>query len=82
MAQDTDIQQLIRGLIEEEEDLRDRLSEGDASVEDEQRRLRSIEVELDRCWDLLRQRRAKRELAQNPEDADLRDASVVENYGA
>jgi hypothetical protein len=37
-------------------------------------------VELDRCWDLLRQRRAKREFDQNPDDAEARDAGTVENY--
>lgn len=43
-------------------------------------RLKKINVELDEAWDLLRQRRAKREFGQNPDDADLRPARIVENY--
>ena len=43
-------------------------------------RLRAIEVELDRCWDLLRQRRARREFHQNPDEASVRDAGTVEGY--
>jgi hypothetical protein len=40
----------------------------------------SLEVELDQCWDLLRQRRARREFGQDPNDARVRPASVVERY--
>ena len=43
-------------------------------------RLATINVELDRCWDLLRQRRALREFGRNPDEADVRPARVVENY--
>jgi hypothetical protein len=43
-------------------------------------RLAAINVELDRCWDLLRQRRALREFGRNPDEADVRPAGVVENY--
>lgn len=43
-------------------------------------RLTAINVELDRCWDLLRQRRALREYGRNPDDADVRSANIVENY--
>ena len=39
-----------------------------------------VEVELDRCWDLLRQRRARREFRQNPDDASVRDEGTVEGY--
>jgi hypothetical protein len=46
----------------------------------EKARLNAINVELDRCWDLLRQRRALREFGRNPDDAQARPASVVENY--
>jgi hypothetical protein len=42
--------------------------------------LKTLQVELDRCWDLLRQRRALREFGDNPDDARLRPADVVENY--
>ena len=80
MADDIDIQQHIKGLIDEEHGLRTKLGAGEISVEEENQRLRSIEVELDQCWDLLRQRRAKREYGQNPDDAHVRDADVVEHY--
>ncbi len=43
-------------------------------------RLADVRVELDRCWDLLRQRRALRDAGGDPDDAEVRDADVVENY--
>ena len=43
-------------------------------------RLSSIEVELDQCWDLLRQRRAKREFGDDPNQAHVRPKDIVENY--
>jgi hypothetical protein len=46
----------------------------------ERDRLTKINVELDRCWDLLRQRRALREYGRNPDEAEVRPAKVVENY--
>jgi len=46
----------------------------------ERERLATINVELDRCWDLLRQRRALREFGRNPDEADVRPAGIVENY--
>jgi len=50
-------------------------------ITDEQRqRLAALNVELDRCWDLLRQRRALREYGRDPDEAEVRPASVVENY--
>ena len=47
---------------------------------DEHARLRRVEVELDQCWDLLRQRRAARDAGLDPEAADVRRSEVVENY--
>jgi hypothetical protein len=46
----------------------------------EKQRLAAINVELDRYWDLLRQRRALREFGKNPDDAEVRPAKIVENY--
>jgi Protein of unknown function (DUF2630) len=46
----------------------------------EKARLNEIDVELDRCWDLLRQRRGLREFGRNPDEAEVRPAKVVENY--
>ena len=51
------------------------------SVSDEEKaKLDQINVELDRCWDLLRQRRALREFGRNPDEAEVRPAKIVENY--
>jgi hypothetical protein len=80
MADDIDIQARIKGLIEEEHGLRSQLGAGEISVEEENQRLRTIEVELDQCWDLLRQRRARREFGEDPGAAQVRDAKVVESY--
>jgi predicted nuclease with TOPRIM domain len=80
MADDIDIQHHIKGLIDEEHGLRSRLGAGEISVEEENQRLRSIEVELDQCWDLLRQRRAKREFGDDPAGAEVRDPKIVESY--
>ncbi|HZP87974.1 MAG TPA: DUF2630 family protein [Burkholderiales bacterium] len=48
--------------------------------EDERKRLRQIEIELDQCWDLLRQRRAKREFGDDPAEAQVRPPEIVEKY--
>ena len=47
---------------------------------EEHARLRDVEVELDQCWDLLRQRQAKQEFGQDPDTAQVRDARTVEGY--
>jgi hypothetical protein len=73
----------IERLVAEEHDLRSREQADSADVdalEDEKERLRAVEVELDRCWDLLRQRRALREAGADPEGATERDADTVERY--
>ena len=75
-----DLQRRIKALMEEEHALRDAVSDRSITPEEEQRRLRTIEVELDQCWDLLRQRRAKREFGEDPSAAEVRDARIVENY--
>lgn len=46
----------------------------------ERKRLDTIEVELDQCWDLLRQRRARRSAGQNPDETAVRSEEVVEHY--
>ena len=51
-----------------------------ALAPEEEERLRTIEVALDQCWDLLRQRRARRHAGQDPDEAKPRPAPVVENY--
>jgi hypothetical protein len=66
---DESIAAQIDRLVSEEKDLRRREQqdrENEESLEADQERLRAVEVELDRCWDLLRQRRAKEEFGQDP----------------
>jgi Protein of unknown function (DUF2630) len=73
----------IERLVAEEQDLRSSEQSDSADVhalEDEKERLRSVEVELDRCWDLLRRRRALREAGADPDQATARDADTVERY--
>jgi hypothetical protein len=77
---DEDLQDRIKRLIEQEHDLRRRLGAGEISTEVEHSDLARIEVELDQCWDLLRQRRARREFGQDVDTAAVRDPSVVEGY--
>jgi hypothetical protein len=50
------------------------------SLESDRERLDAVKVELDRCWDLLRQRRALRDAGSDPDDAQVRDANTVERY--
>lgn len=66
-------------LVAEEHELRQRESAGQASEADRQR-LEEIRISLDRCWDLLRQRRARREAGQDPDTAATRPPEVVERY--
>ena len=80
MAEDLPIQSHIKSLIDEEHRLRTALQDGSITVDEEQQRLGRIEVELDQCWDLLRQRRAKREFGENPDDAQARSSDTVEGY--
>jgi 5,10-methylenetetrahydrofolate reductase len=77
---DTEILARISGLIETEHELRSQLAAGTLSSEQERERLRSAEEALDQCWDLLRQRRARREFGENPDDAAVRPATEVEGY--
>ncbi len=77
---DPEIQHRIKSLIDEEHQLRASLSAGAISAGEEQQRLATLEVELDQCWDLLRQRRARREAGQDPADSAVRPAGTVENY--
>lgn len=71
---DKEIASRISGLIEEEHQLER------AGHEPDHERLRAIDVELDTCWDLLRQRRARRSAGENPDDAAARPGNVVEGY--
>jgi hypothetical protein len=73
----------IERLVAEEHDLRNReqanADHTDALAVDSDR-LEAVQVELDRCWDLLRQRRALRDAGDDPDAAQVRDADTVERY--
>ena len=80
---DETIADRIERLVAEEHQLRHREEEDSHNadrLEDDQDRLRAVEIELDRCWDLLRQRRALRDAGANPDEAHVRDANTVERY--
>ena len=80
---DESIANRIERLVAEEHELRTRELVDREDVEEltvDRDRLSSIEVELDRCWDLLRQRRALRSAGGDPDSASVRDAGTVEGY--
>ena len=68
------------GKLVEEEHALERAHAGAAPSEEDIANLRGIEVALDQCWDLLRQRRARREAGQDPDDAQVRPERIVEGY--
>ena len=76
---DADVQEHIEQLVAEEHRLLGRGGEQGLNRKDH-KRLADIRVELDRYWDLLRQRRAREEFGEDPDDASLRDARTVEGY--
>ncbi len=80
MDADADVLARIKALVEEEHDLRGRRERDEIAADSEVRRLRAVEVELDRCWDLLRQRRALRESGQDSNAAQARPGDQVEGY--
>jgi hypothetical protein len=80
---DESIAARIESLVAEEQGLRRREqvdSKDTQQLEADQERLRAVEIELDRCWDLLRQRRAREEFGQDPDEAQVRDGGTVERY--
>ena len=70
----------VQALVDREHDLRQRVQGGELDPEEEQAQLRSVEEALDQCWDLLRQRRARRDAGQSPDEAVVRPVSEVEGY--
>jgi hypothetical protein len=80
---DESIAARIERLVAEEQDLR-RREQADSpdpdALEADKERLRDVQVELDRCWDLLRQRRGREEFGLDPDEASARGADTVENY--
>jgi Protein of unknown function (DUF2630) len=77
---DTRISEHIEQLVAEEHHLYEAHSEGEGLAPAEHERLERIRVELDRYWDLLRQRRARENAGLDPDDATPRDERMVEGY--
>jgi hypothetical protein len=77
---DHDIIGRIDSLVDEEHKLHQRSTEGSPLSDEDRGRLEHLQVQLDQCWDLLRQRRALRESGQNPDAASARPPDVVERY--
>ena len=80
MTTDETVLSRITKLVDEEHDLRSRREQGEIGRAEEEQRLEHLEVELDRCWDLLRQRRALRDSGQDPSEAAARPGEQVEGY--
>ena len=76
---DQDLISRIHELVEEEHHLEGSAA-GHGLTSDEATRLRDVEVQLDQCWDLLRQRRARRSAGLDPDTAHARDPNIVERY--
>ena len=78
---DSEILRRINAMIEAEHELRQKHAAEapgpDAEISGE---LRALEESLDQCWDMLRQRRARREFGQDPEESQARPTSQVEGY--
>lgn len=77
--EDTSILHNIDSLVKEEHTLMNQAENGELTDE-QHARLKEIQVHLDQCWDLLRQRRARREFGLNPEEAKERPVDTVEHY--
>lgn len=75
-SEDQPVLNHIQRLVEEEH----RLHELRAHPKADRKRLAQVQVELDQCWDLLRQRRALRAAGLDPDDAEVRPPKIVENY--
>lgn len=78
--EDEDVIKRIDALVDEEHQLHQQAALGEPLPESARERLKELEVGLDQCWDLLRQRRARRRAGEAPEAAEVRDPDVVEHY--
>ena len=76
---DRKVTDTINALAREEHELFERESQG-AATEADRQRLERIQGTLDQCWDLLRQRRARREFGLDPEEARVRDPKTIKGY--
>jgi hypothetical protein len=78
--EDRQVLDRINELVSEEHTLLAAHSSGGAMSKENRARMRRLEVTLDQCWDLLRQRRARRHAGQEPDEAEVRPPEVVERY--
>jgi len=79
LMDDTVILKQITELVNEEHELMNQ-AEGVGLNNEQEARMKALEVSLDQCWDLLRQRRARRQAGLNPDEAQVRDPNIVEHY--
>jgi Protein of unknown function (DUF2630) len=77
---DSDILARIREMVDAEHELRRKMQDNPGEIPDAAQQLHNLEESLDQCWDLLRQRRAHREFAQDPDDSQPRPREQVERY--
>lgn len=75
-----DILKQIQSLVDREHELRSAAEAGTIPQTQERSQLQQLEESLDQCWDLLRQRRARREYGQDPDASTPRPVSEVESY--
>lgn len=76
---DSELLHHITQLVDEEHELMQQ-SEGIGLDDEKHKRMKELEVSLDQCWDLLRQRRARRHAGLSPDDVQIRDPEIVEHY--
>jgi Protein of unknown function (DUF2630) len=70
----------IKRIVDREHQLRAEVEQGQIDPQIERQELSRLDVALDQCWDLLRQRQARRAANRDEEDASVRPASQVESY--
>ncbi|RDI66624.1 uncharacterized protein DUF2630 [Nocardia pseudobrasiliensis] len=75
-----DILARIKDLVDQEHELRSKTVDKELDPELERQRLADLEVMLDQCWDLLRQRRARIDQGADPDEAQVNSAKQVEGY--
>ncbi|MDQ0276717.1 hypothetical protein QO003_001020 [Arthrobacter silviterrae] len=76
---DYQVHHKIEELVKAEQELRESAPD-QADLAGRAAKLQSIEVQLDQCWDLLRQRQARVHAGESPDGAQLRSADEVEGY--
>jgi predicted nuclease with TOPRIM domain len=80
LVEDHDVITHIDELVEQEHELRQRSTAGTGISDEDRERLQRLEVQLDQCWDLLRRRRARRDMGEDPDAVPVRDPDTVEHY--